>query len=345
MTQGVAVGVFGASGQVGSVMRKLLRQRNFPVGSMRYFASARSAGTTLLWGDDEIVVEDTATADFSGLQLALFSNGATASKEYAPKVAAAGAVVVDNSSAWRMDPDVPLVVAPEVNVDALDSIPKGIVANPNCTTMAGMPVLAPLHRDAGLRRIVVSTYQATSGQGTVGVEEMDAQVRAAGDKAAELAFDGSALSFPTATKFPGTIAFNVLPIAGTMEGDETSEELKFRNESRKILGIPDLAVSCTCVRVGVFTGHSLSMNVEFDRPLPAARATELLLQAPGVEVVDMPNPLLAAGQDPCYVGRIRQDPGVPDDRGLVLFVSNDNLRKGAALNAIQIAEALLPRLG
>src|SRR4051794_602365 len=342
MSSGVAVGVFGASGQVGNVMRTLLQERNFPVGSMRYFASARSAGTTLRWGDDEIVVEDTATADFSGLQLALFSNGATASREYAPKVAGAGAgaVVVDNSSAWRMDPDVPLVVAPEVNVDALRSIPKGIVANPNCTTMAGMPVLAPLHREAGLRRMVVSTYQATAGQGTVGVAEMDAQVKAARGKAGELAFDGSALSFPSATKFPGTIAFNVLPIAGSLEGDETTEELKFRNESRKILGIPDLAVSCTCVRVGVFTGHSLSLNVEFERPLSPERARQLLTGAPGVELVDMPNPLLAAGQDPCYVGRIRQDPGVPDGRGLALFVSNDNLRKGAALNAIQIAEAL-----
>jgi aspartate-semialdehyde dehydrogenase len=341
--EGVAVGVFGASGQVGSVMRTLLVERSFPVKSMRYFASARSAGTTLPWRDSEIVVEDTATADFSGLQLALFSNGATASKQYAPVVAAAGAVVVDNSSAWRMDPDVPLVVAPEVNVDALSSIPKGIVANPNCTTMAGMPILAPLHREATLRRIVVSTYQATSGQGTVGVAEMDAQVKAAGDKAAELAFDGSALSFPTATKFPGTIAFNVLPLCGDVADDDTTEELKFVKESRKILNIPDLAVSCTCVRVGVFTGHSLSMNVEFERPLSPSRARELLASAPGVELVDMPHPLLAAGQDPCYVGRIRQDPGVPDGRGLALFVSNDNLRKGAALNAIQIAEALLPR--
>src|SRR4051794_4310087 len=342
---GINVGVFGASGQVGNVMRTLLAERRFPVKSMRYFASARSAGTTLLWGDEEIVVEDTATADFSGLQLALFSNGATASKQYAPLVAAAGAIVVDNSSAWRMDPDVPLVVAPEVNVDALANITKGIVANPNCTTMAGMPVLAPLHREAGLIRLVVSTYQATSGQGTVGVEEMDAQVKAAGDKAAELAFDGAALSFPASTKFPGTIAFNVLPVAGSFEGDDTSEELKFRHESRKILDIPDLPVSCTCVRVGVFTGHSLSMNVEFERPLPAARATELLAGAAGVELVEMPNPLQAAGQDPCYVGRVRQDPGVPDNRGLALFVSNDNLRKGAALNAIQIAEALLDRLG
>src|SRR3954451_11691705 len=295
MSSGVAVGVFGASGQVGSVMRTLLAERGFPVGSMRYFASARSAGSTLPWGDDEIVVEDTATADFSGLQLALFSNGATASKQYAPLVAAAGAIVIDNSSAWRMDPDVPLVVAPEVNAHALATIPKGIVANPNCTTMAGMPVLAPLHREAGLRRIVVSTYQATSGQGTVGVAEMDAQVKAAGDKAAELAFDGSALSFPTATKFPGTIAFNVLPIAGTFDGDDTTEELKFRHESRKILGVPDLAVSCTCVRVGVFTGHSLSLNVECARPLSRERPRQLLTGAPGVELVDMPNPLLAAG--------------------------------------------------
>ena len=342
--RGVNVGVFGATGQVGGVMRTLLAERRFPVASMRYFASARSAGTRLPWGDDsEIVVEDTDTADFSGLEIALFSNGASASRVYAPRVAAAGATVIDNSSAWRMDPDVPLVVAPEVNVSALASIPKGIVANPNCTTMGVMPVLAPLHREAGLRRIVASTYQAVSGAGGAGVNELDGQVRAAADKAAALTFDGSAVSFPPSSQFVDTIAFNVLCVAGQLVDDETNEEHKFRDESRKILGIPDLGVAVTCVRVPVFTGHALAISAEFESPLSAARARELLEGAAGVEVVDVPSPLLAAGQDACFVGRIRADASVPDGRGLCLFAATDNLRKGAALNAIQIAEVLAAR--
>jgi aspartate-semialdehyde dehydrogenase len=340
------VGVFGATGQVGGVMRQLLEQRSFPVEEIRYFASARSAGRPLPWRDGEIAVEDSATASFADLDLALFSNGRTASKELAPRVAAAGAVVVDNSSAWRMDPDVPLVVA-GVNDDALARIPKGIVANPNCTTMAAMAPLMALHREAGLRRIVVSTYQAVSGAGGAGVSELDEQVRKVAESAAGLAFDGRAVDFPAPVKFAAPIAFNVLPLAGSIVDDgsgETDEEQKLRNESRKILGLPGLGVSGTCVRVPVFTGHSLSINAEFERPITAARAIEVLAAAgPEVELTDVPTPLLAAGNDPSYVGRVRQDESVPDGRGLAFFVSSDNLRKGAALNAIQIAELLAAR--
>jgi aspartate-semialdehyde dehydrogenase len=339
----VRVGVVGATGQVGGVMREILAARAFPVAEMRYFASARSAGTSLPWAGAEVVIEDAATADPSGLDIALFSAGAAASRVVAPRFAAAGVTVIDNSSAWRMDPDVPLVVS-EVNPQAVRHAVKGIIANPNCTTMAAMPVLAPLHREAGLVRLVASTYQAVSGSGSSGVDELDKQARQVVDHAAALTHDGSAVQFPAPAKYVAPIAFNVLPMAGSVVDDgsfETDEEQKLRNESRKILGLPDLRVSGTCVRVPVFTGHSLSLNVEFARPLTVARALELLAAAPGVAVVDVPTPLLAAGQDPSYVGRVRQDPGVDGDRGLALFVSNDNLRKGAALNAIQIAELLL----
>lgn len=343
---GVNVAVVGATGQVGGVMRRLLAEREFPVASIRYFASARSAGRTLPWGDDEITVEDVATADLSGIDIALFSAGGATSKEQAPRFAAAGALVVDNSSAWRKDPRVPLVVS-EVNPHALDDIPLGIVANPNCTTMAAMPVLKPLHDEAGLRRLIVSTYQAVSGAGLAGAQELDTQVRAAVEEdTLGLVHDGSAVHFPAPTKFPRTIAFDVVPFAGNLVDDglrETDEEQKLRNESRKILEIPELLVSGTCVRVPVFTGHSLSVNAEFERPLSVERAYELLADAPGVQVEDIPTPLLAAGKDPSYVGRIRTDEGAPEGRGLALFVSNDNLRKGAALNAIQIAELLVAR--
>jgi aspartate-semialdehyde dehydrogenase len=237
---------------------------------------------------------------------------------------------------------VPLVV-PEVNADALSDIPKGIIANPNCTTMVGMPVLAPLHRAAGLRRLVASTYQSVSGAGLSGVAELELQVRAVGDKSAALTFDGAALDYPPASVFPGPIAFNVLSIAGSLVDDETNEEHKFRDESRKILGIPDLAVSVTCVRVPVYTGHSLALNAEFAAPLSPADALDLLRSAAGVEVVEMPTPLRSAGIDPSLVGRVRSDQGVPGGRGLAMFVSGDNLRKGAALNAVQIAEELLAR--
>ena len=339
------VGVVGATGQVGGVMRRLLAERSFPVDDIRFFASARSAGSTLPWEGVDVRVEDAGTADPAGLDVALFSAGGATSKELAPKFAAAGVTVIDNSSAWRMDPDVPLVVA-EVNGSEVRNAPKGIIANPNCTTMAAMPVLKPLHDAARLLRLVVSTYQAVSGSGLAGVDELDAQVRAAGDKAAELTHDGSAIAFPEPVKYVAPIAFNVLPMAGSIVDDgelETDEEKKLRNESRKILAIPDLLVSGTCVRVPVFTGHSLSINAEFARPLSVSDAVALLRGAPGVELSDVPTPLQAAGRDPSYVGRIRQDPGVPGGRGLALFVSGDNLRKGAALNAVQIAELLLVR--
>ena len=335
------VGVFGATGQVGGVMRTLLAEREFPAGAVRFFASARSAGTTLEYRGADVVVEDTATADFDGIDIALFSNGATSSREYAPKVAAAGAVVIDNSSAWRRDPEVPLVVA-EVNPHALADRPKGIIANPNCTTMAAMPVLKPLAVDAGLTRLVVSTYQAVSGAGLAGVEELAQQIATPGDRAVELTYDGTAVGFPPGAKFARTIGYNVVPLAGSVVEDgseETDEEQKLRHESRKILELPDLRVAGTCVRVPVFTGHSLSINAEFARPISPERAREILAAAPGVELSDIPNPLEAAGADPSYVGRIRRDQST--ENGLVLFVSNDNLRKGAALNTIQIAEVLL----
>ncbi|SDP11766.1 aspartate-semialdehyde dehydrogenase [Pedococcus dokdonensis] len=341
------IGVFGATGQVGSVMRALLAERGFPVDEIRYFASARSAGTTLPWAGGEVTVEDSATADFSGLDIALFSNGGAASKELAPQVAAAGAVVVDNSSAWRKDPDVPLVVS-EVNADDLDTIPKGIVANPNCTTMAAMPVLKPLHDEAGLVRLTVASYQAVSGSGGKGVQELDGQLRggyAAGEPA-DLALDGRAVELPAPNVYAVPVGFNVIPLAGSVVDDgslETDEEQKLRNESRKILHIPDLRVSGTCVRVPVFTGHSLAIHAEFADDITPERALELLAKAPGVVVSDVPNPLEAAGRDEVHVGRVRVDQSAPEGKGLVLFVVGDNLRKGAALNAVQIAEELLKR--
>ena len=333
------LGVVGATGQVGAVVLRLLVQRGLPVEGLRLFASARSAGTTLRVGGREIVVEDAAAADPSGLDVVIFSAGGSTSKELAPRFASAGATVVDNSSAWRMDPDVPLVVS-EVNPAALQRIVKGIVANPNCTTMAVMPVLKPLHDAFGLVRVVASTYQAVSGSGLAGVEELDGQVRKTADRATALVHDGAAVDFPAPVTYVAPIAFNVLPLAGSVVDDgsfETDEEQKLRNESRKILDIPDLRVSGTCVRVPVFTGHSLSLNVEFARPVTVAEATALLREAPGVELRDVPTPLAAAGTDPSLVGRLRQD----GEHGLALFVSSDNLRKGAALNAVQITELLL----
>ncbi|MFZ0529792.1 MAG: aspartate-semialdehyde dehydrogenase [Propionicimonas sp.] len=338
------VGVFGATGQVGGVMRTLLAERNFPVDELRFFSSARSAGLKLPWGEGEVVVEDTATADFSGLDLALFSAGASMSREFAPRVAAAGAVVVDNSSAWRKDPDVPLVVS-EVNPEDTVNPPKGIIANPNCTTMAAMPVLKPLHDAAGLQRLVVATYQAVSGSGIKGVRALADQVAAAVDPA-RLALDGAAVPAGDPSPYVKPIAFNVVPLAGAVVDDgwlETDEEQKLRHESRKILHLPDLLVAGTCVRVPVFTGHSLSIHAEFAEEISVTRALGLLATAPGVALVDVPTPREAAGTDPSYVGRIRSDQSVPGGRGLVLFISNDNLRKGAALNAVQIAELVAAR--
>ncbi|RIX26505.1 aspartate-semialdehyde dehydrogenase [Amnibacterium setariae] len=345
---GLRVGIVGATGQVGTVMRRLLDERGLDVESVRFFASARSAGSTLPWRGEEIVIEDSATADPSGLDVALFSAGATASRSLAPRFADAGAIVIDNSSAWRMDPDVPLVVS-EVNPEALADARKGIVANPNCTTMAAMPVLKVLHDESTLTRLTVSTYQAVSGSGLAGVAELAGQVRRgveSGDIEA-LTHDGSAVDLGEPTKYVRPIAFDVVPFAGALVDDgrdETDEEQKLRNESRKILSIPDLLVSGTCVRVPVFTGHSLSINAEFAEPISPERAHELLADAPGVVLTDVPTPLEAAGKDPSYVGRIRRDEGAPEGRGLALFVSNDNLRKGAALNAVQIAELVAANL-
>jgi aspartate-semialdehyde dehydrogenase len=333
--QQLNVGVVGATGLVGSMIRQLLAERNFPVGTLRLFASARSAGKVL----DGVTIEDAATADFSRLDVVLFSAGGSTAKALAPKVAAAGAVVIDNSSAWRSDPDVPLVVS-EVNPEALADLPKGIVANPNCTTMAAMPVLKVLHDEAGLKRLTVSTYQAVSGAGLEGIDVLARQIDHVGGAARELAVGGHDALLPAAEKWAVPIAHNVVPLNYVYAEDGyTEEEIKLRDESRKILGLPDLPVSGTCVRVPVFTGHSLSINAEFERPLSVERALELLSSAPGVVVTEVPNPVEATGQDPVFVGRVRRDPTV--EHGIALFVVGDNLRKGAALNAVQIAEALV----
>ena len=326
-------------------MLGILAERGFPVGELRLFASARSAGRTFDWGGRSITVEDADTADWSGLDIVMFSAGGATSRALAPRVAEAGPVVIDNSSAWRMDPDVPLVVS-EVNGHAVAHRPKGIIANPNCTTMAAMPVLGPLHREANLRSMVVSTYQAVSGGGLAGVSELDEQVQKVGAEAAALTHGGGAVEFPPHQQFPAPIAFNVVPLAGSIVDDgldETDEEQKLRNETRKILDIADLKVSGLCVRVPVFTGHSLSINARFERPMTPDQARQILDYAPGVELADLPTPLAAAGQDPTYVGRIRVDETV--ENGLSLFLSNDNLRKGAALNAVQLAELVAAELG
>ena len=344
---GIRLGVVGATGQVGAVVRRLLAERDFPVKEIRFFASERSAGTTLEFLGRDIVVEDASVADPSGLDAAIFSAGATMSRVQAPRFAAAGVTVIDNSSAWRMDPEVPLVVS-EVNPHAIDEAVKGIIANPNCTTMAAMPVLKVLDAEAGLERLIVSTYQAVSGTGVAGVEELASQVRAVVEQDFEkLALDGSSVEFPAPVKYVAPIAFDVVPLAGSIVDDgqgETDEEKKLRNESRKILELPELAVSGTCVRVPDFSGHSLSINAEFGAAITPERARQLLADAPGVVLSDVPTPLQAAGQDPSFVGRIRTDQSVPGGRGLALFISNDNLRKGAALNAVQIAELIAAKV-
>ncbi len=375
--EGLNLAVVGATGQVGSVVRRLLAERDVPVASMRFFASARSAGSTLPWDGRsptdgagnrpaQIVVEDLGdpNLDLRGIDVAVFSAGGETSREHAPRFAAVGAIVVDNSSAWRMDERVPLVVS-EVNPEALalaQSIEGiGIVANPNCTTMAAMPALKVLHDAAGLQRLTVATYQAVSGSGLSGVAELAGQVRATttpegasgpqgerGDSPTieALTHDGSAVTFPAPMNYTNPIAFNVVPYAGDLVEDgsfETSEEQKLRNESRKILDLPELAVAGTCVRVPVFTGHALAVHAEFSEPISADQARELLTGAPGVVLLNVPTPLDAAGTDPTYVGRIRADQSVPDGRGLILFIVGDNLRKGAALNAVQVVERLALR--
>ncbi len=335
------IGIVGATGQVGSVMRQILIERNFPIDSIRFFASERSAGKKITFQGEEIIVEDALKANWDGLEIVLFSAGGELSKNLAPSVAATGATVIDNSSAWRMDDDVPLVV-PEVNAHALENIPKGIVANPNCTTMVAMPILKPLHLEAGLEKLIVSTYQATSGAGVSGVEELQSQVAEAGHSAIDLTHDGNAIEFTDGQSFIEPIAFNVVPFCGSLiddEFDETNEERKLRDESRKILEIPDLAVSATCVRVPVYTGHSLSISAGFKNPISPQAVREILSDLAAVILDDVPTPLKSAGVDPTYVGRIRLNTVL--ENGISLFLSGDNLRKGAALNTIQIAEALL----
>ncbi|MDW4571542.1 aspartate-semialdehyde dehydrogenase [Microbacterium sp. M3] len=346
---GISVAVVGATGQVGTVMREILAERRFPIRELRLFATARSAGTAVEFGGQTVIIEDVATADPSGIDVALFSAGATGSRAHAPRFAEAGAVVIDNSSAWRMDPEVPLVVS-EVNPHAIANPPKGIIANPNCTTMAAMPVLKVLDAEAGLERLIVSTYQAVSGSGLAGAQELLGQVEGvlAQGNTIDLVHDGSAVDFPQPEKYVAPIAFDVIPLAGSIVDDgwnETDEEKKLRNESRKILELPDLRVAGTCVRVPVFTGHSLSIHAEFARDITPDRAREILAAAPGVVLEEVPTPLQAAGNDPSYVGRIRADQSAAEGKGLVLFISNDNLRKGAALNAVQIAEVVAANLG
>ncbi len=338
-TTPIHVGIVGATGLVGTLMRETLEERGFPVASLRLFASARSAGKSLSWKGTDIAIEDAASADYHGLDIVFFSAGGSTSRALAEKVAAAGATVIDNSSAWRADPDVPLVVS-EVNPDALREIPKGIIANPNCTTMAAMPVLGPLHKAAGLTRMIASTYQAASGGGVAGVGELEDQIQTVGPQSAKLSYDGNAVPFPEPKKWAVPLAFNVVPFNYVLaEEGYTEEELKLRDETRKILNIPDLPVSGTCVRVPVYTGHSLSINAQFARDISASEATDILSKADGVVLADIPNPLQASGQDPVFVGRIRKDPTAKN--GLAFFVTGDNLRKGAALNAVQIAEVLL----
>ncbi|MDN6747320.1 MAG: aspartate-semialdehyde dehydrogenase [Brevibacterium sp.] len=343
----VNIGVVGATGQVGGVMLDLLADNpGFEINSLRLFASARSAGKVIEFNGQDITVEDAAEADPSGLDIALFSAGGATSRAQAERFAAAGVTVVDNSSAWRSDPEVPLVVS-EVNPEALDAVAKGIIANPNCTTMAAMPVLKALDSAAGLKRLIVSTYQAVSGSGVSGVEELAGQLEAGVADARKLARDGGAVDLPAPDNYVEPIAFNVLPMAGSSVDDgelETDEEKKLRNESRKILGNPDLLVSGTCVRVPVFTGHSLSIHAEFDSDIYPAKAAEVLAEAPGVELDDVPTPLKATGKDSSFVGRIRADQSAPEGKGLVLFVTNDNLRKGAALNTVQIAALLAKKV-
>lgn len=337
--------VVGATGQVGRVMRDILTERNFPADKVRFFASPRSAGKTIEFRGEDIVVEDLTKVteeSVADVDIALFSAGGSTSREWAPVFAAAGATVVDNSSAWRKDTDVPLVVS-EVNPETVKNLAKGIIANPNCTTMAAMPVLKPLHDEAGLRTLRVSSYQAVSGSGLAGVDTLANQVAELGDPHV-LVRDGATDKNKDFGPYVAPIAFNALPLAGSIVDDgtlETDEEQKLRNESRRILDIPELKVAGTCVRIPVFTGHTMVVHAEFDKEITPERAAEVLEGAPGVRVVEVPTPREATGIDDSLVGRIRQDQTIDGNRGLVFVVSGDNLRKGAALNTIQIAELLV----
>ncbi|MCM2336076.1 MAG: aspartate-semialdehyde dehydrogenase [Pseudomonas sp.] len=335
MSKTVNVAVVGATGAVGETMLKILAERQFPIGTLTVLASERSAGGKVEYGARQLVVQDLATFDPSGIDIALFSAGGSVSKEYAPKFAAAGAVVIDNSSVFRGDADVPLVVA-EVNPEAVRNRPRGIIANPNCSTMQLMVALAPIHRAVGIERINIATYQSVSGTGRRALEELGRQT------AALLNFQD-----PKPEVYPVQIAFNVIPHGGDfLDNGYTSEEMKLVWETRKILGDDSIQVNATVVRVPVFYGHSEAVHIETRQKISAADARALLEAAPGVEVVDeraaggYPTPVThASGNDPTYVGRIREDISHP--RGLDLWVVSDNIRKGAALNAVQLAELVL----
>jgi aspartate-semialdehyde dehydrogenase len=339
MSKTYKVAVVGATGAVGEVMLAVLAERKFPVSELVALASERSAGGEVAFGNREVMVRDLATFDPTGVDIALFSAGGAVSKEYAPKFAAAGAVVIDNSSAFRQDDDVPLVVA-EVNPEMVRQRPRGIIANPNCSTMQMLVALAPLHRAAGIERINVATYQSVSGTGRRALEELGRQT-------------AGLLNFQAVEPevYPVQIAFNVIPHGGEFtDNGYTSEEMKLVWETRKILGDDGIRVNATVVRVPVFYGHSEAVNIETRDKLAAADARALLEAAPGVEVVDepvaggYPTPVThASGNDPVYVGRIRDDLSHP--RGLNLWIVSDNIRKGAALNAVQIAELVVAEVG
>lgn len=346
MSKELTVALVGATGQVGRVMRTLLEERAFPAANIRLFATSRSAGTQLTFRGQQVTVEDVEGANLAGIDIAVFSAGGAASRKYAPRFAEAGAVVVDNSSAWRRDEQVPLVVS-EVNPEDIQNRPKGIIANPNCTTMAAMPTVKVLHDLFGLETLVASSYQAVSGSGRAGVTELSSQLRASIDECEALALDGAAIQFPEPKTYVRPIAFNAVPVAGSFVDDgsgETDEEQKLRNESRRILHLPSLAASCTCVRIPVMSAHLLSLNARFAYPVDLAQAEAALKQACGVQLVEVPNPLEAAGRDGTFTGRLRIDQSVPDGKGLAFICCADNLRKGAALNAIQIAEIVAKEL-
>ncbi len=332
-----SLAVVGATGAVGEIMRQVLLERKFPFKSIKFLASERSAGKPLTFGGKSYPVEAIRPEAFVGMQIVLSSTPAGVSRETSPMAARAGAIVIDNSSAWRMDPDVPLVV-PEVNADALKNIPKGIVANPNCSTIQMVVALKPLHDLARIKRVVVSTYQASSGKGAKAMFELDAQVTAI----------GRGEPVPAVTAHSAQLAGNVLPLDWKM-GEEgySEEEWKMVRETRKIMGDDSILVSPTTVRVPVRIGHSEAVNLEFERPITVEQAREALRKAPGIVLMDdpakgeAPLPLNLAGRDEVFVGRIRKDPTIPN--GLNLWVVADNLRKGAATNAIQIAEVLVQR--
>ncbi len=335
------VAVVGATGAVGTTMLSILEERDFPIASLRLLASSRSAGNTVQtkWGP--IVIEDLATADPAGIDIALFSAGGARSKQYAPKFADAGVAVIDNSSAFRMDDDVPLVVA-GVNDSAITSH-QGIIANPNCTTMALLMAAGPLHDAAGLKSMIATSYQSVSGSGKTGIDELERQMKFFSEDISALASGN--WEDPGGDLYQRPIAFNVLPLAGSITDQAyTDEEWKLVNETRKILDRQDIAVEPTCVRVPVMVGHGIAASMWFDDPVSADAATEILASAPGVQVWDdtkVPTPLDSAGIDDVLVGRVRETIGFPG--GISLFASGDNLRKGAALNAIELAELLLER--